>query len=142
MTRDERRQHREGIIQQLETGVDDLDDAAFDLDEIADSDLDLPPRPEAPYTLADLGNLLLHPELLPDGLLVKPMGHQEYELALIGIPETVRVTTNPQYYDSHPSSTELWSPGSPLFPTALEGLPASDAEESPASLREILSALG
>ena len=28
----------------------------------------------------------------------------------------VRVTTDPDYYEQHPDSTELWSPGSPLFP--------------------------
>jgi hypothetical protein len=29
----------------------------------------------------------------------------------------VRVTTDPDYFEQHPDSTELWSPGSPLFPT-------------------------
>ena len=28
----------------------------------------------------------------------------------------VRVTTDPDYYEQHPDSTELWSPGSPVFP--------------------------
>ena len=28
----------------------------------------------------------------------------------------VRVTTDPDYFEQHPDSAELWSPGSPLFP--------------------------
>jgi hypothetical protein len=30
--------------------------------------------------------------------------------------ESVRVTTDPDYYQEHSDSVELWSPGSPLFP--------------------------
>ncbi|WJI26318.1 hypothetical protein RHP47_11420 [Thermosynechococcus sp. QKsg1] len=33
-----------------------------------------------------------------------------------GLPQAVRVTTDPEYYDQHCDSVELWSPGSPLFP--------------------------
>jgi hypothetical protein len=32
------------------------------------------------------------------------------------MPHAVRVTTDPDHFDAHPDSTELWSPGSPLFP--------------------------
>jgi hypothetical protein len=32
------------------------------------------------------------------------------------MPAPVRVTTDPDYYEQHPDSTELWSPGSPVFP--------------------------
>ncbi len=30
--------------------------------------------------------------------------------------EPVRVTAAPEFFDAHPESTELWSPGGPLFP--------------------------
>jgi hypothetical protein len=32
----------------------------------------------------------------------------------------VRVTTDPEYYEQHAESVELWSPGSPLFPDMAE----------------------
>jgi hypothetical protein len=33
-----------------------------------------------------------------------------------GMSRPVRVTTDPAFFDEHPESTELWSPGSPVFP--------------------------
>jgi hypothetical protein len=30
----------------------------------------------------------------------------------------VRVTTDATFFEQHPDSVELWSPGSPLFPQA------------------------
>jgi hypothetical protein len=32
------------------------------------------------------------------------------------MPAPVRVTTDPDFYEQHPDSIELWSPGSPVFP--------------------------
>jgi hypothetical protein len=29
----------------------------------------------------------------------------------------IRITTRPDYFDEHSDSLELWSPGSPSFPT-------------------------
>jgi hypothetical protein len=37
-------------------------------------------------------------------------------LQLPGRDHPVRVTTDPDYFDLHPESVELWSPGSPVFP--------------------------
>jgi hypothetical protein len=44
------------------------------------------------------------------------MGTREYKYSAPGMREPLRVTTDPDYYDQHASSVELWSPGSPLFP--------------------------
>ena len=38
--------------------------------------------------------------------------------------EPLRVTTDADYFDQHATSVELWSPGSPLFPTPEEILSA------------------
>lgn len=40
--------------------------------------------------------------------------------------EAVRVTTDPLFFETHAESTELWSPGSPLFtpPNDLVGVDA------------------
>ena len=42
------------------------------------------------------------------------------------MPEPLRVTTNAAYYDEHPDSVALWSPGSPLFPQVESPLPESE----------------
>ncbi len=44
------------------------------------------------------------------------MGPKDYALQLPGRDHPVRVTTDPDYFDLHPESVELWSPGSPVFP--------------------------
>ncbi len=43
-----------------------------------------------------------------------------------GMPAPVRVTTDPDYYEQHPDSIELWSPGSPLFPMPEAVAPAEE----------------
>lgn len=40
----------------------------------------------------------------------------EYKFSMPGIKITLRVTTKPDYFEQHPGSTELRSPGSSLFP--------------------------
>lgn len=40
-----------------------------------------------------------------------------------GMNQSLRVTTDRDYYEQHPGSTELWSPGSPLFPIIENTLP-------------------
>ena len=41
---------------------------------------------------------------------------REYEYAMPGIREPLRVTTSRELFEDHPATYELWSPGSPLFP--------------------------
>ena len=43
------------------------------------------------------------------------MGHREYGLLPPGMKERLRVTTDPEYFEEHAESMELWSPGNPLF---------------------------
>ena len=43
------------------------------------------------------------------------MGHREYGLLAPGMTERLRVTTDPEYFEEHAESLELWSPGNPLF---------------------------
>jgi hypothetical protein len=96
--------------------VESAEQAGFDLDEVTAADLDAPERPPARYDLADLGALLARPELLPPGIQTKALGPRDWSWQAPGMPAPVRVTTNPDYYEQHPDSTELWSPGSPVFP--------------------------
>ena len=43
------------------------------------------------------------------------MGRREYGLLAPGMTERLRVTTDPEYFEEHAESLELWSPGNPLF---------------------------
>ena len=47
------------------------------------------------------------------------------------------MTTDPAFFDEHPESVELWSPGSPVFPVPDEVAPA----ENLAASREALAAV-
>jgi len=46
-----------------------------------------------------------------------------------GMKAPIRVTTDPDYFDAHPESTELWSPGSPLFPVSETPPSSADADQ-------------
>jgi hypothetical protein len=86
------------------------------LDEVTEEELDEPPRPPAAYGLAELGTLLGRPELLPAGVVSQVLGSRDWSWLAPGMAGPARVTTDPDYFEQHPDSTELWSPGSPLFP--------------------------
>lgn len=60
-------------------------------------------------------------------------------MATLSVAAPLRVTTSAEYFDEHPTSLELWSPGSPLFPEIGAG---SDAARSapPISLETLLHA--
>ena len=100
-----------------------------DLDAAGEEELRLPERPPSPVTLDDLDRLLRWPELLPPGWRVRLLGEREYALLRPGREGEVRVTTDPAYYDEHPDSVELWSPGGLLFPTGPDAPPGAPAEE-------------
>lgn len=108
---------RANLVTGIQSGVDAAGQSGFDLDEVTAAELEEPARPAALYDLVDLGMILQNPTLLPPGLSVKPLGSKDFSYLAPGMPAPVRVTADPDYYDQHPDSTELWSPGSPLFPT-------------------------
>jgi superfamily II DNA or RNA helicase len=107
---------RANLVTSLQAEVTAAEQAGFDLDEIAVAELEEPPRAPAPYGLAELATLLSRPDLLPPGIIAKPSGAKDWSWQAPGMPAPIRVTTDPDYYEQHPDSTELWSPGSPLFP--------------------------
>jgi len=113
--RADRDRQRAQLISDLNEQVESAESGGFDLDEIAQADLETPTRPAAPYNLDDLDVLINRPELLAPGVEVEPLGRREYKLSAPGMREPLRVTTDPELFDQHPESVELWSPGSPLF---------------------------
>jgi len=101
---------------QLNRDADRADQAGFDLDAATEPDLDVPPRPPAPYDLGDLDQILQCPELLPPGTEVGPADAHSFALLEPGLHGRVRVTADAIYFEQNPESCELWSPGCPLFP--------------------------
>ena len=55
----------------------------------------------------------------------------------LGMKEPLRVTTDPDYFEEHSESVELWSPGNPLF-TPPEFLATTDEIPPGTTLKEIL----
>ena len=74
--------------------------------------------------------------LMPRGTEVQPMRTREYSLLAPGMRQSVRVTTDPAYYEENSESVELWSSGNPFF-QARELLPAAEVPEG-ATLQDLL----
>jgi SNF2 family DNA or RNA helicase len=115
--------------------VQDAEAAAFDLDELTTAELDEGVRPEPAFGLDFLDAVLRHPALLPPGVSVRSLGNGEYEYSQPGMSEPLRVTTNAAYYDEHPDSVALWSPGNPLFPLVESPVPESDIARKQIEIR-------
>ncbi len=114
--RPERDRMKAELVSKIDDDVRAAQQGGFDIDAITDSDLEAPPRPTAAYDLKDLDSLIKVPELLPPGMAIKRLGKREYSLSMPGMSEPLRVTTDPEFFEEHPESAELWAPGSPLFP--------------------------
>jgi hypothetical protein len=119
---------RSNLLADIESEVDAQANTGFDLDEVTAADLEEPPRPTPAYGLNELGQVLQRPELLPPGAEVSPLGKKDFKYLAPGMRVPIRVTTDPTFYDQHPDSTELWSPGSPVFPTPEEATSADELQ--------------
>lgn len=124
----------EDRIRALISEADELEESGFDLDELASQQFDPASLPTPPYTRLDLEKILRDPELLEPGVEVKPLhGGKDYSFQAPGMARALRVTTDTSYFDQHAESVELWTPGSPLFPTAggvASSLGACDSPET------------
>ena len=131
-------QARANMIAGLEEEAIQAASGGFDIDAVTDADLTLPPRAEPNLTLAHLARVLNTPSLLPPGIAAAPLGNRDYSYSWPGMDESVRTTTEAAFFEEHPESVELWSPGSPAFPTP-DGL--LDVVELPAgaTLEQLLS---
>jgi hypothetical protein len=68
----------------------------------------------------DLGRIVLSISILPPGVETKAFGHRGYACCVPGMRESVRATTDADFYAENSESVELWSPGSPVFPVVSE----------------------
>jgi SNF2 family DNA or RNA helicase len=115
---DARGGERAALVSRLEADIQQRSADGFDLDQVADAEIEAPERPLPPYDLDALDALLRRPTLLPTGIEVKAVSRREYEIVMPGMKEPLRVTTGRDQFEEHPGTYELWSPGSPLFPSA------------------------
>lgn len=128
-------QARSALAGELERQAEEAKQGGFDLDAVLDADLQEPSRPEPKLTFEDLDAVIRRPDVLPAGVVVKQLSAGEYSYQAPGMARAVRVTTRSDYYDQHGESLELWSFGSPCFPS-----PEVTEESTPPgqTLRDIL----
>ncbi|AFZ44347.1 helicase domain protein [Halothece sp. PCC 7418] len=119
--RDEKEQKKADLVETVNEDVKEKESDSFDLDQVTDAELEEPLRPEPLYNFETLDQLIQRVDLRPPGLEIERLQSKEYKFSMPGMSEVLRVTTAPDYFEQHPDSTELWSPGSPLFPI-VEGL--------------------
>jgi len=110
----------------INTKADEVQQIGFDIDEVTDADLEEPYRPDSALDMDDLDKVIRSQTALPAGISAGLMATKEYAYSAPGMAEKLRVTTDSAFYEEHSESLELWSPGSPLFPsgegdTALPG---------------------
>jgi superfamily II DNA or RNA helicase len=130
---------RAALAGDLERQAESARQEGFDLDAMVDGDLQEPPRPAPKLSLLDLDLVLRRADAWPPGLAVKKLQEGEYAYQAPGMAQPVRITTRPDYFDDHSDSLELWSPGSPAFPTVDA---AANAEELAAtSIPTLLSSV-
>ncbi len=128
---------RKKIVDVLERAVSDSGGGEINWDEVTESDIDMPARPDSPIKMKDLDRVINSAELRPQGVCVQPLGKREYSLLAPGMDEPLRVTTDPSYYEKHAEHVELWSPGNPLFVAPeFDGVPAESIRGK--TLRDIL----
>jgi len=127
---------RKEIVEELESEVERTrQEGGFDLDQSVQAALEEMIRPEPPLDLDLLDRVIRRPDLLPPGVEVNPLGPREYAYTAPGMPE-LRVTTDARFFEQHPESVELWSPGGVVFPS-----PDDVSQGESADLRAKLSAL-
>ena len=106
---------RANIVDVIERRTREAETRGFDIDAALDEDLAMPVREPSPVTMDDLDRVVGAPDLMPPGADIQPLGRREYGLLAPGMAERLRVTTDPDYFEDHAESVELWSPGNPLF---------------------------
>ncbi|HTK52778.1 MAG TPA: helicase-related protein [Gemmatimonadaceae bacterium] len=133
---------RARVAAEVTIRVDELSKAqtGLDLDLLADDVLEIPERHLPALDLEGLDVVIRCDDVMPPAVVVRKLGKREYGYFAPGMPEELRVTTDSEYFEQHPDSVELWSPGSPVFPEPLE-LAEGECENSlpPGRLAEVLA---
>ena len=128
---------RANVVDTIEQQAREADGRGFDIDAVAESDLAMPAQAPSAVTMADLDRIIWSSDMMPPGTDIQPLGHREYGLLAPGMTERLRVTTDPEYFEEHAESLELWSPGNPLF-TPPEFTTQADEPPADKTLKDIL----
>ena len=128
---------RENIVEDIERQAREAEGRGFDIDTVTEENLEMPERPSSTVTMDDLDRIITSAELMPPGIDIQPMGHREYGFLSPGISERLRVTTDPEFFEEHSESLELWSPGNPLFKPP-EFLRSDEKPATGESLKDLL----
>ena len=128
---------RADIVDAIERQAREAEGRGFDIDAVTEEDLALPARPPSSVTMDDLDRIIGSPDLMPPGTDIQPIAHREYGLLAPGMGEPLRVTTDPEYFEEHAESLELWSPGNALF-QAPEIITPASKPLSAKSLKKLL----
>ncbi len=128
---------RANLVDTIEREANERRDSGFNIDAITESDLAMPERLPSTVTMEDLDRIVGSGDLMAPGVEIQRMGHREYGLLAPGMSEPLRVTTDPEYFEEHAESVELWSPGNPLF-IAPEFADGVDLDPSHGTLKDIL----
>lgn len=125
---------RRDAVRDIEAEVDRTQaESTLDIDAMMSADLTEPLRAAPALTMDDLDHVIGSDALMPAGTERSAMNKREYGYRQPGMATSVRVSTDPTYYEQNADSVELWSPGNPLFPM-VEG-----SEPTPATtLSELL----
>lgn len=119
----------------------EADASGLDLDLLSDDVLEVPARAAAALDLADLDAVLRREDVLPPGAIVRSLGCGEYGYLAPGMAKELRVTTDAVFFEEHAESVELWSPGSPVFPDAVEMAGGLDGDDGLVASRNIATVL-
>jgi len=109
-------QRQRELVAELERDVAEARAGGLDLDQLTSGGVAGDEIPEPPYGLAELARLLDRPDLLPESIRISPAGPRDRRLQAPGPSPVVRVTADPEHFDAHAESVELFAPGSPVFP--------------------------
>jgi len=110
---------RQRLATSITSQVDELnrERTGLDLDLLAADVLEVPVRTPAALDLDRLDDVIRSATLMPPGIEVRLLGRRQYAYRAPDMTEEIRVTTDAALFDDHADSYELWSPGSPVFPT-------------------------
>lgn len=115
------------VLEDIETGVVEAEEAAFDLDSLlAGQPIDA--EQIAPlYDLGYLGRVLEdHKRMIPN-ISIERRSDKEAFYQGPGMAIPVRVSVSQEYYEDHLEDVELWSPGNPLFPWSIDKIQGNES---------------
>ena len=112
---EDREKGRHEAVRNVEVLVGAAEAAKFDIDEVSDADLVPPAFPPPPYTPAQINQVLLRNDLLPPGSVCKELDARTFSLSIPGDAGLARITADPDIFDDHFESHQLFLPDGPLF---------------------------